>query len=101
MNETSTNCSWYRGWDREIKYGYCKGKALLEAIDSIQSPSRLNDKTFRIPLQDIYKVCGVVIVPVGHVETGVIKAGMTVTFALDGIVKYWGQVCRDASRPNR
>ncbi|KAG5718293.1 Elongation factor 1-alpha, partial [Termitomyces sp. T112] len=35
----------------------------------------------RLPLQDVYKIGGIGTVPVGRVETGIIKAGMVVTFA--------------------
>jgi len=34
----------------------------------------------RLPLQDVYKISGIGTVPVGRVETGVIKPAMTVTF---------------------
>ena len=43
--------------------------------------SRLTDKPLRLPLQDVYKIKDTGTVPVGHVETGVIKPGMVVTFA--------------------
>ena len=42
--------------------------------------SRPTDKPLRLPLQDVYKIGGIGTVPVGRVETGVIKPGM-VTFA--------------------
>merc|ERR1719192_1151541 len=54
---------------------------LLEALDSIIPPSRPTDKPLRLPLQDVYKIGGIGTVPVGRVETGVIKPGMVVTFA--------------------
>ena len=38
-------------------------------------------KALRLPLQDVYKIGGIGTVPVGRVETGVIKPGMVVTFA--------------------
>ena len=44
-------------------------------------PSRPTDKALRLPLQDVYKIGGIGTVPVGRVETGVIKPGMVVTFA--------------------
>ncbi|KAK1327294.1 hypothetical protein QTO34_015002 [Cnephaeus nilssonii] len=34
-----------------------------------------------LPLQDVYKIGGIGTVPVGRVETGVIKLGLVVTFA--------------------
>jgi len=54
---------------------------LLEAIDAIEPPSRPSDRPLRLPLQDVYKIGGIGTVPVGRVETGIIKAGMVVTFA--------------------
>jgi elongation factor 1-alpha len=39
------------------------------------------DKPLRLPLQDVYKIGGIGTVPVGRVETGVLKPGMVVTFA--------------------
>merc|ERR1712158_346100 len=43
------------------------------------------DKPLRLPLQDVYKIGGIGTVPVGRVETGVIKPGMVVTFAPVGL----------------
>jgi elongation factor 1-alpha len=69
MLEKSTNLTWY------------KGPTLLEALDSIQEPKRPSDKPLRVPLQDVYKIGGIGTVPVGRVETGILKPGMVVTFA--------------------
>jgi len=44
-------------------------------------PKRPTDKPLRLPLQDVYKIGGIGTVPVGRVETGVLKPGMTVVFA--------------------
>jgi len=74
MLERSPNTPWY------------KGPTLLEALDMIQPPKRPIDKPLRLPLQDVYKIGGVGTVPVGRVETGVLKPGMTVVFAPAGIV---------------
>jgi elongation factor 1-alpha len=57
------------------------GKTLLDALDSILPPSRPTDKALRLPLQDVYKIGGIGTVPVGRVETGVLKPGTVVTFA--------------------
>jgi elongation factor 1-alpha len=83
MLEESTNMTWFKGWTKEVKGKSepLKGKTLLEAIDAIQPPSRPSDKPLRLPLQDVYKIGGIGTVPVGRVETGVIKAGMVVVFA--------------------
>ena len=86
MIEPSPNCSWYSGWTKESKAtGKSSGKTLLEAIDAIDPPSRPTDKPLRLPLQDVYKIGGIGTVPVGRVETGVIKPGMVVTFAPAGV----------------
>jgi len=73
MIDKSTNMPWY------------KGPYLLEALDQIKPPKRPNDKPLRLPLQDVYKIGGIGTVPVGRVETGVIKAGITAYFAPTGI----------------
>jgi elongation factor 1-alpha len=85
MIEESPNCPWYKGWEKESKAGKSNGKTLLQAIDAIDPPSRPTDKPLRLPLQDVYKIGGIGTVPVGRVETGIIKAGMVVTFAPAGI----------------
>jgi elongation factor 1-alpha len=73
MLEKSTNLTWW------------KGPTLLEALDAIQEPKRPSDKPLRIPLQDVYKIGGIGTVPVGRVETGILKPGMTVSFAPGGV----------------
>jgi elongation factor 1-alpha len=83
MLEASTNCPWYKGWER-TPAGADKpltGKTLLEAIDAIEAPKRPTDKPLRLPLQDVYKIGGIGTVPVGRIETGTLKPGMVVTFA--------------------
>ena len=59
----------------EYKPRVVKGKTLLDAIDAIEPPVRPSDKPLRLPLQDVYKIGGIGTVPVGRVETGIIKAG--------------------------
>lgn len=81
MLEPSTNMTWHKGWDIDRKEGKASGKTLLEALDAIIAPSRPTDKPLRLPLQDVYKIGGIGTVPVGRVETGVLKPGMVVTFA--------------------
>jgi len=73
MLEKSSNLPWY------------KGLTLLEALDAVQEPKRPTEKPLRIPLQDVYKIGGIGTVPVGRVETGVLKPGMNVTFSPAGL----------------
>ncbi|EJW86012.1 translation elongation factor EF-1 [Wuchereria bancrofti] len=81
MLEPSTNMPWFKGWSVERKDGIVTGKTLLEALDSVVPPQRPTDKPLRLPLQDVYKIGGIGTVPVGRVETGILKPGMVVTFA--------------------
>ena len=71
--------------ERSDKMPWYKGKTLVEALDTMEPPKRPTDKPLRLPLQDVYKIGGVGTVPVGRVETGIIKPGMNVTFAPAGV----------------
>jgi len=67
--------------DRSDKMPWYKGPVLLEVLDAIVPPRRPTDLPLRLPLQDVYKIGGIGTVPVGRIETGVLRPGMTVTFA--------------------
>merc|ERR1712170_10915 len=88
MIEQSTNCGWFKGWNKKPTTKGTKeqsGKTLLEALDHIDPPKRPTDRPLRLPLQDVYKIGGIGTVPVGRVETGMLKPGMVVTFAPSNI----------------
>ena len=85
MLEASTNMTWWKGCNVVRKSGDKKVFTLIDAIDAIEPPIRPTEKPLRLPLQDVYKIGGIGTVPVGRVETGVIKPGMIVTFAPVGI----------------
>jgi elongation factor 1-alpha len=67
--------------EKSEKMPWYKGPTLLESLDLLEAPSRPVDKPLRLPLQDVYKIGGIGTVPVGRVETGVMKPGDVVTFA--------------------
>jgi len=71
--------------ERSDKMKWYKGPILIEALDAIKPPKRPSDKPLRLPLQDVYKIGGIGTVPVGRVETGILKPGMVVTFAPVGL----------------
>ena len=73
MVEKSPNMPWW------------EGPTLYEALDAITPPPRPVDKPLRVPVQDVYKIGGIGTVPVGRVETGVLRKGMLVTFAPPGL----------------
>ncbi|GLD47122.1 elongation factor 1-alpha-like protein [Lates japonicus] len=81
FNEIQKEMPWFKGWLIERKEGNAGGTTLMEALDAILPPSRPTDKPLRLPLQDVYKIGGIGTVPVGRVETGLLKPGMVVTFA--------------------
>jgi len=86
MLEPSTNMGWFKGWSKkgstkETKDKTYTGTTILSALDHIAPPERPTDKPLRLPLQDVYKIGGIGTVPVGRVETGIIKPGMIVSFA--------------------
>merc|ERR1712013_469864 len=58
---------------------------LTDALDNVEPPTRPTAKPLRLPLQDVYKIGGIGTVPVGRVETGIIKPGMVVTFGPVGL----------------
>jgi elongation factor 1-alpha len=57
----SENMAWY------------KGPTLAEALDAFEPPEKPVGKPLRIPIQDVYSITGVGTVPVGRVETGVMR----------------------------
>jgi len=74
LTAKSTNMPWY------------DGPHLLEALNTVEPPTRPSEKPLRVPLHDVYKIGGVGTVPVGRVETGILRPGMRVLFAPAGVV---------------
>ncbi|MFX0162623.1 MAG: translation elongation factor EF-1 subunit alpha [Candidatus Hodarchaeota archaeon] len=68
LMEASPNMPWY------------DGPIFFDALDVFQVSEKPIDKPLRIPVQDVYTITGVGTVPVGRVETGVLKEGDNVIF---------------------
>ncbi len=66
IKEKSTNMSWY------------KGPTLFEQLDAFDEPKKPTDLPVRMPIQDVYDITGIGTVPVGKVETGILKIGQKV-----------------------
>ncbi|CAD7676260.1 unnamed protein product [Nyctereutes procyonoides] len=85
MLEPSANMPWFKGWKVTHKDENSSGTTLLEALDCVLPPTCPADRPLHLPLQDIYKkplhLPGIGTVPVGRVETGVLKPGTVITFA--------------------
>lgn len=63
------------------KMPWYNGPTLIEALDQfIKEPEKPVDKPLRLPVQDVYSITGVGTVPVGRVETGVMKLNETIIF---------------------
>lgn len=57
------------------KMPWWNGDCLLEAINKFEVPQKPTHLPLRLPLQDVYNITGIGVVPVGRVETGVMKVG--------------------------
>ena len=57
----SANMPWYTG------------PTLLEQIDKFDVPEKPTNLPLRVPIQDVYNITGIGVVPVGRVETGIMK----------------------------
>jgi len=62
------------------KMPWYTGPTLMEAMDLLEVPPKPTNKPLRVPVQDIYSITGIGTVPVGRVETGVLKEGDNVIF---------------------
>lgn len=63
------------------KMPWYNGPTLIEALDqNIKEPEKPVDKPLRLPVQDVYTITGVGTVPVGRVETGVMKVNDKIIF---------------------
>ena len=68
VTKASAKISWY------------KGPTALGGLETFTEPEKPIDKPLRIPVQDVFSVTGVGTVPIGRVETGVLKVGDTIVF---------------------
>ncbi|MGL6299133.1 MAG: translation elongation factor EF-1 subunit alpha, partial [Methanobacteriaceae archaeon] len=68
LKENSPNMTWF------------KGKALIPQLEELKAPEKPTNLPLRVPIQDVYSITGVGTVPVGRVETGLMKKGETVIF---------------------
>jgi elongation factor 1-alpha len=52
-----------------------KGPTIREQMDLFTEPQKPTGLPLRLPIQDVYSITGIGVVPVGKVETGVMKIG--------------------------
>ncbi len=60
---------------KSTKMAWWTGECLLEAIDKFNAPQKPTHLPLRLPIQDVYNITGIGVVPVGRVETGIMKVG--------------------------
>jgi len=66
LAKKSDNLSWF------------KGPTVLDQLDNFKMPEKPTTLPLRMPIQDAYEITGIGTVPVGKVETGVMKIGQKV-----------------------
>jgi len=57
-----------------------KGPTLFECLNNLKLPVSTEGLALRLPIQDVYTITGIGTVPVGRVETGILKPDMKVIF---------------------
>ena len=70
--------------DKSKNMPWWQGPTLLEALNNLKEPEKPVNLPLRIPVQDVYSITGIGTVPVGRVETGVLKVGDKVIFNPSG-----------------
>ncbi len=63
---------------KTTKMPWYKGPTLLEQFDIFKLPEKPTSLPLRMPIQDAYEIKGIGTVPVGKIETGIMKPGMKV-----------------------
>ena len=64
--------------NKSDKMTWYKGPTVLEQIDKFPAPEKPTGLPMRMPIQDVYDITGIGTVPVGKIETGIMKVGQKV-----------------------
>ncbi|MFA6022507.1 MAG: translation elongation factor EF-1 subunit alpha [Candidatus Pacearchaeota archaeon] len=57
------------------KMTWYKGPTVQEDLDNFKEPEKPTNLPLRMPIQDVYEITGIGTVPVGKIETGIMKIG--------------------------
>jgi elongation factor 1-alpha len=60
------------------KMPWYKGSTVLEQLDKFPAPEKPTNLPLRMPIQDVYEITGIGTVPVGKIETGIMKPGQKI-----------------------
>jgi len=63
---------------KSTKMPWYKGPTLLEQMDIFPAPELPTNLPMRMPVQDVYEITGIGTVPVGKIETGIMKVGQKI-----------------------
>ena len=64
--------------NKSDKMPWYKGPTVLEQVDKFPAPEKPTGLPMRMPIQDVYEITGIGTVPVGKIETGIMKIGQKV-----------------------
>ena len=64
--------------NKSDKMSWYKGPTVREQLDLFEPPNKPTTLPLRMPLQDVYEITGIGTVPVGKIETGIMKIGQKV-----------------------
>jgi elongation factor 1-alpha len=67
------------------KLDWWDGPTLLDSLNKLETPEKPIKLPLRVPVQDVYTITGIGTVPVGRVETGILKVGEKITFEPAGV----------------
>ena len=70
---------------RSTKTAWYKGPTLVEQVDLFVPPQKPTGLPMRVPVQDVYTITGIGTVPVGRVETGILKIGEKIVFMPENV----------------
>ena len=73
ITKSSSNMSWF------------KGPTLLDALNGLKEPQKPTNLPLRLPVQDVYSITGIGTVPVGRIETGILKVNDNLVFQPSGV----------------
>jgi elongation factor 1-alpha len=64
--------------NKSDKMAWYKGKTVQEQLDEFPAPEKPTNLPMRMPIQDVYDITGIGTVPVGKIETGIMKVGQKI-----------------------
>jgi len=70
---------------KKINMPWYSGPTFLEALDLLSEPKKATDKPLRLPIQEVMTITGQGTVPVGRVESGILKPGMSVVIMPENV----------------